>query len=102
MLLCIFIETTLPYLQTVSEHGEVLPPSSDYENRSVLVPLVNGFPYGTTQSFEIFVSANTRELVDSLFRNGTSTFTLTIHKKWLSSEISFRHIHVVYECFPTR
>ena len=55
MLVCIFIETTLPYLQAVSEHGEVLPPG-DSVNGSILIPF--GFPYGTTQAFQIYVSAS--------------------------------------------
>ena len=60
MLVCIFIETTLPYLQAVSEHGEDLPLGGygSYINGSVFVSLANGFPYGTTQSFQIFVSPN--------------------------------------------
>ena len=59
MLLCIFIEATLPYLQAVSEHGDVLPPG-DSLNGSVSIPLANGFPYGTIRSFQIYVSAHIR------------------------------------------
>ena len=71
----------------MSEHGEVLPLGGygDYENGSVLVPLANGFPYGTTQSFQIYVSAHIRDLalsIDSLFRNSTITHILNVYK-WL-------------------
>ena len=77
VLVCIFIETTLPYIQAVSEHGEDLPLSGygSYKNGSVFVLLDYGFPYGTTQSFQIFVSANIRVYcVD-----GTSTSTSEIN-----------------------
>ena len=55
---CLYVETTLPYLQAVSEHGEVLPPSGGYG--PVSIPLVNGFPYGKKQFFQIYVSTHIR------------------------------------------
>ena len=59
VLVYIFIETTLPYLQSVREHGDVLPPG-DSLNGSVSIPLANGFPYGKKRFFQINVSTHIR------------------------------------------
>ena len=56
----VFIETTLPYLQAVSEHGEVLPPGGGFGGY-VSIPLANGFPYGNEQFFQLFVSTDIKE-----------------------------------------